>query len=128
MAEFWSLQKRKTDALVHKVEQPDLVSSQGSQRAPVSRPENTYLPFVSEGLVSLTKDGDTVPIKILRDTGATQSLMVQDILPFIDQCSTGASVLLQGVELGVIRVPLHRVFLKSGIRICYSRCATHTTT
>ena len=41
--------------------------------------------------------------------------MVQDILPFIDQCSTGASVLVQGVELGVIRVPLHRVFLKSNL-------------
>ena len=75
------------------MEQPDLVSSQGSQRAPVSRPESTYLPFISEGLVSLTEDGDIVPIKILRDTGATQSLMVQDILPFIEQCSAGASVL-----------------------------------
>ena len=115
MAECWSLQKKKTDALVHTVEQPDLVNSQGSQRAPVSRSESTYLPFVSEGLVSLTEDGDTVPIKILRDTGATQSLMVQDILPFIDQCSTGASVLVQGVELGVMRVPLHRVFLKSNL-------------
>ena len=115
MAECWSLQKKKTDALVHTVEQPDLVSSQGSQRAPVSRPESTYLPFISEGLVSLTEDGDTVPIKILRDIGATQSLMVQDILPFIDQCSTGASVLVQGVKLDVMRVPLHRVFLKSNL-------------
>ena len=47
--------------------------------------------------------------------GATQSLMVQDILPFTDQSSAGASVLVQGVELGVVKVPLHRVFLKHNL-------------
>ena len=105
MAECWSLQKKKTDAVVYTVKQPDSVSSQGSQRAPVSKPESTYLPFVSKGLVSLTEDGKTVPIKILRDMGATQSLMVQDVLPFHNQGSMGASVLVQGIELDIVKVP-----------------------
>ena len=29
-----------------------------------------YLPFVSAGFVSLTRDSEKVPVKILRDTGA----------------------------------------------------------
>ena len=115
MAECWSLQKKKTDAVIYMVKQPDSLSSQSNQRVPVSMPESTYLPFISKGLVSLTEDGETVPIKILRDTGATQSLVVQDILPFCKQGSMGASVLVQGIELGVVKVPLHRVFLKSDL-------------
>ena len=95
------------------VEQPNVVSSQGSQKASVSRLESTYLPFLSEGLVSLTEARETFPIRILRDTGATQSLMVQDVLPYLDHCPTGASELVQGIELSIARVPLHRVFLKS---------------
>ena len=121
MAECWSLQKKKADAVVYTVKQPDSVSSQGNQRVPVSKPESTYLPFTSKGVVSLTEDGETVPIMILRDTGATQSLMVQNILPFHNQGSLGASVLIQGIELGVVKVPLHRVFLKSDL---VSGCVT----
>ena len=89
MAECWSLQKKKTDAVVYTVKQPDSVSSQGYQRAAVSKPESTCLQFVSTGLVSLTEDGETLPIKIL---GVTQSLMVQDILLFRNQGSMGANV------------------------------------
>ncbi|KAJ8027979.1 hypothetical protein HOLleu_30093 [Holothuria leucospilota] len=50
-----------------------------------------YLPFVSEGFVSL--DGNSahppVKIKILRDTGATQSLLLDGVLPLSDSTSTG---------------------------------------
>ena len=114
LADCWSLQK-KSDALVHTVEESDLIGSPGSQRAPVIRPDNTYQPFIFEGLVSMTEDGIPVQIRLLRDTGATQSLMVQNVLPFTDQSSEGASVLVQGVELGIVKVPLHRVFLKSNL-------------
>ena len=63
----------------------------------------------------MTEDEIPVPIRLLRDTGATQSLMVQNVLPFTDQSSEGASVLVQGFELGIVKVPLHRVFLKSNL-------------
>ena len=63
----------------------------------------------------MSKNGNTVPIRVLRDMGATQSLMVQDVLPFTDQSSAGASVLVQGVELGVVKVSVHRVFLKHNL-------------
>ena len=42
-----------------------------------------YEPFLSEGFVSLTSDSaQSIPIKILRDTGASQSLILADTLPF----------------------------------------------
>ena len=42
-----------------------------------------YEPFLSEGFVSLTSDSaQSTPIKILRDTGASQSLILADTLPF----------------------------------------------
>ncbi|KAJ8050209.1 hypothetical protein HOLleu_03318 [Holothuria leucospilota] len=76
-----------------------------------------YLPFVSEGFISL--DGNSahppVKIKILRDTGATQSLLLDGVLPLSDSTSTGANVLLQGVECGFISVPLHKINLKSDL-------------
>ncbi|KAJ8047942.1 hypothetical protein HOLleu_00064 [Holothuria leucospilota] len=76
-----------------------------------------YLPFVSEGFISL--DGNSahppVKIKILRDTGANQSLLLDGILPLSDSTSTGANVLIQGVECGFISVPLHKINLKSDL-------------
>ena len=58
-----------------------------------------YEPFLSEGFVSLTSDSaQSTPIKILRDTGASQSLILADTLPFSEKTSTGTSVLIQGVE------------------------------
>ncbi|KAJ8049831.1 hypothetical protein HOLleu_02747 [Holothuria leucospilota] len=76
-----------------------------------------YLPFVSEGFISL--DGNSahppVKIKILRDTGATQSLLLDGVLPLSDSTSTGANVLIQGVECGFISVPLHKINLRSDL-------------
>ena len=77
-----------------------------------------YLPFISEGFVSLSGDSpDQQPIKIkmLRDTGATQSLLLEGVLPLSEQTSAGANVLIQGVECGFISVPLHRICLNSDL-------------
>ena len=42
-----------------------------------------YEPFLSDGFVSLSSDSaQFTPIKILRDTGASQSLILADTLPF----------------------------------------------
>ena len=42
-----------------------------------------YEPFLSDGFVSLNSDyAQSTPIKILRDTGASQSLILADTLPF----------------------------------------------
>ena len=46
-------------------------------------------------VVSLDKNSNRVPIKILRDTGATQSLLLEGVLPLGESTSTGESVLAQ---------------------------------
>ena len=74
-----------------------------------------YLPFLSQGFVSFVGSSDEVPIVVLRDTGASQSLMLESVLPFGCQSDTGMTVLLQGVELNILNVPLHEVFLKSNL-------------
>ena len=54
-------------------------------------------------------------VKILRDTGATQSLMLDSVLSLTENSFTGANVLISGVEMGVLEVPLHEVNIKSSL-------------
>ena len=69
-----------------------------------------FEPFMLNGFVSLSGDNcPPTPIKILRDTGASQSLILADILPFSEKTSSGTSVLIQGVECGTVNIPLHHV-------------------
>ena len=73
-----------------------------------------YKPFISKGVVSLVGDENSLQkVKILRDTGATQSLMLDSALPLTGNRFTGANVLISGVEMGVLEVPLHEVNIKS---------------
>lgn len=76
----------------------------------------SYDPFIFTGTVSLADTSDsTVPIRILRDTGAAQSVILADVLPWSAESSCGYSVLLQGIEMGHVPVPLHYVCLRSDL-------------
>ena len=75
-----------------------------------------YEPFLSDGFVSLNSDfSQSTPITILRDTGASQSLILADTLPFSEKTSSGTSVLIQGVECGFVNDPLHNIYLSSDL-------------
>ena len=77
-----------------------------------------YEPFLSDGFVSLNSDfAQSTPITILRDTGASQSLILADTLPlnFSEKTSSGTSVLIQDVECGFVNVPLHNIYLSSDL-------------
>ena len=75
-----------------------------------------YEPFLSDGFVSLNSDyAQSTPIKILRDTGASKSLILADTLPFSEKTSSGTSVLIQGVECGFVNVPLHNIYSSSDL-------------
>ena len=75
-----------------------------------------FEPFMLNGFVSLSGDNcPPTPIKILRDTGASQSLILADILPFSEKTSSGTSVLIRGVECGTVNIPLHHVNLSSDL-------------
>ena len=93
-----SILEKKPSETVPDSELSDVLSERKPQDA---GPDSIYLPFVSDGSVSLIADSVALPVKILRNTGATQSLLLQGVLLLTKQPSAGASVLVQGVELGV---------------------------
>ena len=66
---------------------------------------------MSEGFLSLKSSSSQVPIKLLRDTGATQSLLLEGVLTFGVSTSMGESVIAQGIEGGCVNVPLQKVNL-----------------
>lgn len=75
-----------------------------------------FAPFVSEGFVSLPGDeASKKPVRILRDTAASQSILLRGVLPLTGEMESGNSVLLRGVEMNWIKEPLFNVFLESGI-------------
>ena len=71
IAECWELEKKKTRA------NPVSICAKLQNPAPPVEPakEEEKNPFISEGYVSISKGGHAVPIWILRDTGAAQSLL-----------------------------------------------------
>ncbi|KAL1266443.1 hypothetical protein QQF64_002118 [Cirrhinus molitorella] len=74
--------------------------------------DKSYKPFVMTGFVSLSgKEEDRKEISILRDTGAMQSIILSNILPFSDESYCGSNILIRGIEMQVVPVPLHRVHL-----------------
>lgn len=60
-------------------------------------------------------DPEPKPVRIPWDTGAAQSFILADVLPFSSQSSCNSDVLVQGIELCVVRVPLHAIYLCSDI-------------
>ena len=94
--------------------QSSLISEVSAPPKPVM---NVFEPFIHEGSVSLSSDmSDLTPIKILRDTGTSQSLLLSDTLSFSEESSVGASVLIKGISCSEYSpVPLHTVYLKSNL-------------
>ena len=83
---------------------------------PVGEVSEEFKPFVISGHVSLTDDNSNPqPIKIMRDTGCAQTLILDDTLPFSDKSSTKSDVLIKGVGMEFAKVPLHQINLKSDL-------------
>ena len=73
-----------------------------------------YSPFISIGSVSLPGQS-SVPVRILRDTGAAQSVLLGGVLPLSARTATGSHALVRGIEMGFRKLPLHHVQLSSGL-------------
>ena len=76
-----------------------------------------FEPFIQNGFVSLSDDfSDAKPIRILRDTGSAQSILLQSTLPLSDSTYSGDNVLLKGVDTSLgsyPSAPLHQVYISS---------------
>lgn len=73
----------------------------------------SYAPFITDGSVSLVGSDEKIPVKILRDTGASETFILESVLPFSESSSTGSEVLIKGIGLQVLSVPLHTMVLES---------------
>ena len=84
--------------------------------SPLRVTNTDHEPFISQGLVSLVdEEAEAQSICVLRDSGISQSLLLEGVLPLISESSyTKNNVLLQGAELGV-SASLHPVNLKTNM-------------
>lgn len=73
------------------------------------------MPFISSGFVSLIENGERVPVKILRDSGALGSFILASVLPFLGVSDTGDLELALGMGLSVLSAPVQRLFLVSDL-------------
>ena len=76
-----------------------------------------FQPFVYDARVSLSITPlHAIPIKILRDTVASQSLILTNTLPFSTQSYSGKNVLIKGVHSSEYSpIPLHNIKLHSDL-------------
>ena len=78
-----------------------------------------FEPFIQNGFkfVSLSDDySEAKPIRILRDTGSAQSILLESTLPLSDSTYSGDNVLLKGVDTSLGNhpsTPLHQVNISS---------------
>jgi len=56
---------------------------------------------------------ENVPFCILRDTGATQSFLLEGLLPLSDSPASGTHIQVRGFEMGFLEVPLHSIHITS---------------
>ena len=80
-------------------------------------PVSVFEPFIQRGFVSLKKDlSDAIPVRILRDTGSAQSIILEHKLPFSNESYSGSNVRVRGVHTvpgECHSLPLHHVYLSS---------------
>ncbi|KAK7945248.1 hypothetical protein WMY93_000976 [Mugilogobius chulae] len=95
-----------------------LVNTQGNQIVLPVGPGchlEKFSPFVMNGLVSLCGDDVKIPVKILRDTAASQSFILSDVLAFGEMSSVGAVVPVLGFAMEHVDVPIHRICIESDL-------------
>lgn len=115
IAECLSL-KRKQQSQVKEVGFVNTVSQSVHFEQTKDKVDNVYFPFLFKGYVSLSgKEEDQLEVQVLRDTGAAQSFVCSDVLPFSDQTSVGSSRLVQGFSMEIMRVPVHRIHLQTDL-------------
>ncbi len=72
--------------------------------------------FLMDGFVCLSSDPEhRQAIKIWRDTGAFQSVILQDVLPFNENSAQGSEVIVKGFGGGFLSMPLHNIHLQSDL-------------
>lgn len=115
IAECFTL-KRKQQAQTKEVALVNAVDPRAHFEQTKGEVDCVYVPFLFKGYVSLSgKEEDQVEVQVLRDTGAAQSFVCANVLPFSDQTSVGSSRLVQSFSMEIMRVPVHRIHLRTDL-------------
>ena len=78
--------------------------------------DNCDKPFITRGKVNIPNASATEKKKyILGDTGASQTVLREGVLPVSDDTYTGVNILLETIGYTVHSVPLHKIHLSSDL-------------
>ncbi|XP_068245255.1 uncharacterized protein [Palaemon carinicauda] len=92
------------------------------QEIPVShcdRLDNEFAPFKFDGVVSVSDDlGRSVPVRIVRDTCSSNSLIVKGKVPGLEKTFTSDRLVVRSLG-GLVTVPLCRLYLHCGLLARY---------
>ncbi len=92
--------------------------------------DSAFEPFTGQGMISISGlEEDQVPVTWLRDTGTAQSFrkpILESALPFSRETYCGSDVLVQCIEMGVVKVPLHMVYIRSDLITGFIKVAVQT--
>lgn len=81
---------------------------------PSKHVDELYTPFVSDDFVSLDGHGK-IPVKVLRDSLANESLVLSSMLPFSAHTATAGKAPVLGVGMVTLWVPVHHFHLDSDL-------------
>ena len=74
--------------------------------------QNDFRPFLFDGFVSSGEGENKTPIRILRDTCSSKSLLLKNAIDLNDASYTGHKILIQGVNMECSSIPLHIINLE----------------
>lgn len=96
-----------------------LVQSAQEQRPGSMPPDKSnselYKGFMSVGTLCVSFGEQEVPVSILRDTGAAQSVLLEGVMALPESTSLETSTLLKGLGGVFQTVPLHKLYLNSDL-------------
>ena len=115
--------RQTREAFVNRKRNQDVNVLDAQKECEVKRPDDltmkAFKPFMFDGSVALLNNETSSvykPVKILRDTGASQSLILTQPLPFNKSSYSGENVLIRGVNCEKFRsIPLHNLRLQSDL-------------
>ena len=81
----------------------------------VEKPVDLFDDYKFDGTVALSSEGEKFKVTILRDTGASQSLLLRKALPNIDTNITNDSVIMRDLS-GISTAPLANNYLDCPIK------------
>ncbi|XP_063585382.1 uncharacterized protein LOC134762766 [Penaeus indicus] len=110
--------KGATSLTVDLVEETDVNTSHDVK-------SDIFEPFIFTGLVASDMSSDkSYPVRILRDTASSQSVLVKASMPFVENSYTGEFVVIRGFG-GTVTLPLARIFLRSDLVDRYITVGVH---